>query len=265
MKRLRSPKVCAALVMIAWLASLFSFWGMSAAGAEAIGTDTSCSVSDLDGVGVRLEMASQRDEVLAILGGEPPSPAKADCIRRGEAAAVRADTFFLISYSLLTLTLFLFVRALRASSARPALLGILLTLGVLLALTMAIGDLVENHHLTELIRLAGQEPPGSFAGHLPDLRIAAYVKMGALALSAALLGALWSSRSRWVWLLRLLAFGAAAVFTYGMVNEDWQIAVRGMGVFAAFALAALIHAIAVAVDREAYPGSRPLREGGPKS
>ncbi|MFL6294074.1 MAG: hypothetical protein ACJ759_24530 [Thermoanaerobaculia bacterium] len=268
MKRLLSPKVCAALVMIAWLAALVSSWGMSAAGARAIGKDTSCSAGDLENVGIRLEMASSLGEVPAILAGKPPSAEKAACIRRGETAVVRADTFFLISYSLLALALFLFVRALRAASGKPSLQGLLLALGVLLALTMAIGDLVENRHLTELLQLGGQNPPPSdqIHGQLTGLKTAAYVKMGALALASLILGALWPSRSRWVLALRFFGFAAAALFVGSMVLDlrqemldisgfqlhDWNAAVRGMIAFAAFALAALIHAIATVADRKPY-------------
>ena len=35
MKRLRSPKACAALVLIAWLASIVSLWGFGAAARAA--------------------------------------------------------------------------------------------------------------------------------------------------------------------------------------------------------------------------------------
>ncbi len=276
MEKLRSPKACAALVMIAWLATLVSFWGFGVAASKAIGENASCSVADLEGKAVQLEMASTSADALAILNGDP---VKAECIRRGETAVVTyADSFFLVCYSLLTLTFFLLVRAL--SSGRSTLQRILLALGVLLALTMAIGDLVENLHLTEVIRLAGEKVPdgGEIDSKLPGLKAAAYVKMGALALSTVVLGALWPSRSRWVWVLRLLGFAAAALFILAMLQdqnllgtleipmEDWETAGRGMLVFALFALAALIHAVATAVGPELSSASQPVQaQGGPKS
>jgi hypothetical protein len=272
MKRLRSPKVCAALVMIAWLASLVSLWGFEVAGNRGIAQSEqkNCSVKDLKAKSVQLEMASDRDDVLTTLNGDS---AKAECIRRGKTAEVAyADSFFLVTYSLLTLALFLFVRALRMPPASPDNSSLaLLALGVLLALTMAIGDFVENRHLIEVIRLAGEANPplDQIDGQLPGLQMAAFVKMGALALSALILGALWPFRSRWVWMLRLFGFAAAALFIAAMLLdlrkevleiscmrqvEDWEVAGYGMIAFAAFAFTALIQAVATMADGEQYAG-----------
>jgi hypothetical protein len=273
MKRLRSPKACAALVMIAWLASLVSLWGFDVAGNRGIAErePRNCSVKeDLQSKSVQLEMASGPDDVLAALNGDPD---KADCIRRGETAEVAyADTFFLAAYSLLILALFLFVRALR-----PSLSLVLLVLGVLLALTAAVGDLVENLHLLDVIRLAGANDRDGIGGLLPGLKTAAFVKMGAIALASLVLGALWP-RSRWAWVLRLSGFAAAALFVLAMLQdqnllgtlkipmEDWETAGLGMIAFAAFAFAAVIHAVAAMADREQYSVSQPVQaQGGPKS
>lgn len=246
---------------------MISLWGFGAVGSKAIGDDKSCSAKDLENNGIRLAITSKPNEVLEILNGDPTNPARAACIRRGETAmVVCADSFFLVFYSLLTLALFLFVRAL--SSGKPCLQGVLLNGGVFLALTMAIGDFVENRYLTELIQLAGQSlpPPERIAEKLPNLRVAAYIKMGALVLSAALLAALWPSRSRWLWVLKLLGFAAAAVLTYGMMSGEWKVISCGMYVFAAFWLAALIHATAVAVGPEPSSFSQAVQaQGGPKS
>ena len=265
MKRLRSPKACAALVMIAWLATLVSLWGFGVAGRRAIGDDPSCSMGDLQNRGVRLELASDAGEMRDILNGDP---FQAECIRRGEAGTVIfGDSFFLVCYSLLVLALFLFVRALRPSSGRA-----LAAVGVLLALTMAAGDVVENLHLLRVIQLAGEpDPPlDAIAAQWFGLKTAAYVKMGALALATVVLGALWPSRSRWARVLQLFGFAAAALFVAAMVLDlrkemldifgfqirDWQAAVLGMTAFALFAFGALIHAAVTAAD-PAGEGARP--------
>src|SRR5215213_7734656 len=273
MKRLQSPKVCAALIMIAWLATLTSYWGMEVARGKAIGGDASCSGEDLEGKAVQLEMVSKADdEVLKTLIG---NEGKAPCIRGRLAKVIAADYLFIPSYSALTLAFFLFVRSLRAG--QPSLQNLLVALGVLLALTMAIGDIVENGHLLQLIKLAGQESlPQIDAEFLSDLKTAANVKMGALALASLILGALWPSRSRWVLALRLFGFAAAALFAASMVLDlrkemldifdfqirDWNAATDGMIAFAAFTLTALIHAIATMADREQY--SVALAAGAPK-
>ena len=252
MERLRSPKVCAALVIIAWLASLVSLWGFGVAGIRGIAKSRLkyCTVEDLEHKSVELELAERPNEVDSILNGDPD---KADCIRRGKTKEVAyADSFFLVSYSLFTLTLFLLVRAL--SAGRPAFQTVVLILGAALALAMAIGDLVENLHLIEVIRLAGLPGPplDRIAALLPGLHRAAYVKMGALALSAGLLAGLWPAGSRWVLLLRLLGFAAAAVLARGMVKESADAIGDGMTAFFVFWLAALIYAIATVADRKPY-------------
>ncbi|HEV8579169.1 MAG TPA: hypothetical protein VGX68_08800 [Thermoanaerobaculia bacterium] len=264
MAELRSPKVCAALVMIGWLASLIAFWGMTVAGRDAVAGDKSCGAKDLQSRGVRLEMAATAPKALDVLNHEP---AKAACIRRGAAAQVKADYLFIPAYSLLALSLFLFVRALREelSGRMSVLQKVLPAAGVLLVLAMLIGDVVENLHLTEVIRFAGLKPPeeAGIAGQLPALRAASSVKFAALALSAGLLGVLWSSKtgSALVWVPRLIGLAAAAVFLYGLIRGEWEPVSWGMTVFAALGLAALIHAVAVATDPEQVLASEPLPGG----
>jgi len=248
MHRLRSPKVCASLVMIAWLASLIALWGMTSAGSAAI-KDGSCNSKDLQNKGLQLEMADSPAKALPVLNGDSK---KAGCIRAGVAAQVEADYLFIPAYSALSLALFLFVRAIRLAS-RGEEGTVLLILAVLLVLAMVGGDVTENRQLTPIIELAGKaQPPENLIGErLPLLRAASYVKMGALALAAAILGALWTSASgsRLVWLPRLLGLATAALFLSGMIGESWQLAAAGMAAFAAFGIAGLIHAIAVAVGR----------------
>lgn len=261
-ERLRSPKVCAALVMITWLAAVISLWGFEASGSRGIGDDKSCSADDLQGIGVRLEMAADAQEVDEILYGNPPNQARGDCIRKGETALVaHADSFFPVAYSLFTFALFLLLS--RLLHINLFLRVVLLVLGTALALIMGTWDFIENRHLIEVIRLAGQSPlpESAIDAKLPDLHRAAYVKMSALAVSAVVLALLWPLLSRWTVVLKLLGFAAALVLAYGMKEKSPDIVGIGMVAFAAFWLAALIHAIAVAVD----PVSQPVQEGGPKS
>ena len=193
-----------------------------------------------------MEMASGAQEVVDALEG-------GDCIRRGKIAEIAyADSFFLVSYSLLILFLFLFVRAL-AASPRAYLI-----LGIVLALATAAGDLVENIHLVKMIRLAGEAGPplGRIDALLPGLKTAAFVKMSAAGLSTLILGLLWPARSRWVWVPRLLGILTAALFAGAMLLDvfdnalDWKLAGDGIGAFALFAFSAVIHAVATLVDRE---------------
>lgn len=267
MKRLRSAKACAALVLIAWLASIVSLWGFGAAANQAIQErePKNCSVKDLQDKSVRMELAGDAGEVVEILNGDKE---KADCIRRGKTAEVGyADSFFLAAYSVLTLALFLFAGALRKS---PGLFRALLGLGILLAAAMAIGDLVENRHLVEMMELAGKAVPplDRIGALLPGLKTAASVKMGAVALATLLLAALWPSRPRWTWLLKLFGLLSTALFAGAILLDqrrehlewrcwevlDWEIASAGMAAFAAFALAAVIHAVTTMADRQTYQG-----------
>jgi hypothetical protein len=248
MKKLQSRKLCAALVIIAWLATLVALWGMLDAGRRAVTPLKSCTPKDLRGLGLQLEMAPSAEAALNLLNGDA---AKAPCLRSGMAAQIRADNLFIPAYSGLTLTLFLFVCALRIppSGKRRSLGRGLLALGLLLALAMSAGDVVENLRLHSMIELAksGQPlPDAAFEG----LIWAGRLKWGALAVSALALALAWTSRSfvRLAWVLRVLGLTAAALFIAGMALPRWQVVNWGMAVLGAFWLAALIHAIAVAVE-----------------
>jgi hypothetical protein len=124
-------------------------------------------------------------------------------------------------------------------------------LGLLLALTMFVGDVLENRSLTAMIDLvkSGLRIPDEL---FTALRYAGDVKWGALAASALLLALLWKSRlfPRLVWVLRLLGLAAAALLVTGLVRSDWQIANWGIFTVSAFWLTALVHAVAIAVEPE---------------
>lgn len=264
MKRLRSRKFCAALVIIAWLATLVSLWGMQDAGRTAV-AGTACTPKDLEGLGLELEMAPSPDRALALLDGDQARPAcplvarpapplragMAGCLRAGMTAQVRADYLFIPAYSGLVLALFLFVRAVWIGPPyeRRALGWGLLAAGLLLAAAMLLGDVVENRYLTRMIESAENGLPlqeTAFA----RLGLAGQLKWGALAASALLLGSTWASKSRrrLVWVPRLLGLLAAALFIAGLVIPDPCFVSAGMGALAVFWFAALIHAIAVAVE-----------------
>lgn len=260
MEKLRSPKVCAALVMILWLATLVAFWGMTAAGRAAIAGDASCSPQDIQNKSLQLEMVSSAKQALEVLNVSGKEP----CIRRSVAAQVRADYLFIPGYSLLGLALFLFAGSLRNARAWT---WALLAIGLLLAAVMAFGDVRENLELERIVDAAGQNPPREdlIQPRLLPLQQFAFLKMGAVALAAFLLGALWRSRSgSWlVWAPRLLGIMAGALFVGAMVvsqqpgetrPEDWELAALGMMVFSLFAFAALVHALAVAITVEPLEG-----------
>lgn len=257
MRRLQSRKFCAALVIIAWLATLVSLWGMTDAGRRAVTPEPSkprsCKPRDLQGMGLQLEMASSAATARDLLTGHGITDTRAACIRKGVAAQVWADYLLIPAYSCLTLALFLFVRTVRIRSqqTQKALGWGLLVPGLVLAAAMFVGDVFENLQLTPLIDLAESNRTLSNA-RFDLLRKAGYLKWSALATSSLLLALLWDSRSfpRLLWLLRLLGVTAAALFIAGLVKTDWQIVNAGMGVLGALWLAALIHAVAVAVETE---------------
>ena len=256
MKRLRSRKFCAALVIIAWVATLAAFWGMQDAARRAIAPPqtapaplkAACTSTDLEGLGIQLEMASSAEDAKNLLTGEP---VRADCIRRGMAAQVRADYLFIPAYSGLVLALFLFVRSfwITPPRERKPWASALLILGVVLAAAMMTGDVIENLHLTSMIDLAARNhslPNDAF----DRLVLVGRLKWGALAASAFLLALAWASDSwqRLAWVLRLLGFAAAALFIAGLATTQSELVKAGLPVLFGFWLTALIHAIAVAVE-----------------
>jgi hypothetical protein len=251
MKRLSSPKVCAALVMICFLAVLVSLWAMTDAGRDAVDASRkSAAASDECVIQNRVvQLQKSPDVAIKALGSE--------CIRSGVEAQVGADFSFLIAYSALTLALFLFVRALRGGG--PGLL----VLGVLLVFAMAAGDAFENKWTLELIRLLREGL--STKASLKLLQYGGWIKWGALGLSAAVLGALWPLSRRLAWAPKILALASAAVVLAGLALPGWETLAASLVVLGLFWIVALIHAIAVTVDREAYSGSRPFQERGAKS
>jgi hypothetical protein len=242
----RTTKFCAALVLITWLATAVSSWGFRVAAAEATAEDERCSIADLQNRSLRVEMASGPATAVLALNADP---VKAPCIRRGIAANVRADYLFIPAYGAFNFALLLFVGALRRR------LPLFLLLGALLSPAMVVADVVENLHLREIVELAGISPPPleRIVPELPGLRAATAVKLGALALSAAVAGALWPAKpgSVLVWVPRFLGVAAAAVFAYGLIRRQWPVLACGMEVVALFWLAGLVHAVAVAVGPEA--------------
>lgn len=267
MKKLPPQKLCAALVMIGWMATLVAFWGLDIATKQVIANDGQCCPEDLKHVGFRLEMTSEGEKALAILDGEescqlvtaegeqtePAAEKRAACIRAGFAEEIRVDSVLIPSYSFFALALFLFVRS-RRKATRWA--PVLIVVGVLLAVTIFVSDFLGNHQLNQLIDLASKprspEILGEIQAHLGLLQSYTFFKLGAVALVTALLGVFWSSRSNPLrtWIVRLLSLAVAALFVIAMVQESWRLGIVGMGACAALAFGALIHTIAVVVEPE---------------
>ena len=219
-------------------------------------------------------MAADAGAVAAILRGagtcqapgrtaekvEPPGEKRAACIRASVAEQVRADYLFIPSYSFLVWTLFLFVRSLRGASRWP---WTLTWGGLLLAATIAVSDVIENLRITHLIELAGRAPlpTADIEQLLPSLKLATFTKMGAVALAVAILGTVWVSRSgsQLVWVLRLLGYAAAILFVVAIAQQSVCVTKLGMAASGGFGLAALVHAIAVAVSPQ--PLSTALQGG----
>ncbi|HWM93276.1 MAG TPA: hypothetical protein VN493_21110 [Thermoanaerobaculia bacterium] len=244
MDNLQSAKIRAALVMIAWLATVASLWGMTAAGRRAIEKDTGCEAKETRNRVVQLQKESAEDEVLAALSKE--------CVRRSVKAQVVEDFLFLLAYGALNFVLFLFAGTLRGAGRALALLGLLL------AIAMAAGDAFENLRALDVIGLVEQ---GASRQEIQEplrlLRSGALVKWGALALASALLGMLWP-RARFSWIPRLLGLGAAVAVAAGLMAESWEGLAGSMAALAAFWLAGLVHAVAVAVTVEPGPAPAPV-------
>jgi hypothetical protein len=117
---------------------------------------------------------------------------------------------------------------------------------------------IENLHLTRMIDLAAQGQP------LPKpefdrLGLAGQLKWGALAAASLLLGLTWTAaRFRTLaWIPRFLGLATAGLFIAGLVIPKWTLVDAGVSAQAVFWLAALIHAIAVAVEPTSGGTSQP--------
>jgi hypothetical protein len=249
MENLRSAKIRAALVMIAWLATVASLWGMTAAGRRAVEEDTGCEVKETRNRVVQLQKEASEDEVLAALSNP--------CIRRSVKAQVKEDLLFLLSYGALNCVLFLFAGTLRGGGRALAIVGLLL------AIAMAAGDAFENLKALDVIGLVQQ---GASRQEIQEplrlLRSGSLVKWGALALASALLAMLWP-RARYSWIPRVLGLVAAVAVASGLMVEGWKGLSGSMAALGAFWLAALVHAIAVAVTVE--PGPAPATRSEDKT
>jgi hypothetical protein len=253
MKRLRSRKFCAALVIIAWVAALVAVWAMDDAGRRAVASaKKACTADDLKNLGLKLEMAGKPDVALEILAGGG-DPAKAACLRAGAAAQVRADSLlFIPAYTGLVLALFLFVRSFWITPPRNRLRAgwVLLAVGLLLVVAMVAGDFTENGYLLDLIRLAAQKKPMQEAA-FSSLTLAGQIKWGALAASALVLAVFWTARSSrfLVWVPRISGIAAGALLLAGLKMHSVDlVSDYGLGALLAFWLAALVQAVAVAAE-----------------
>lgn len=291
----RSPKFCAALVLIAWLASLIAVWGMAAAGHGAVAGDKACLPGDLKGLALQLELVSSPDEALQVLTGKAlagscnpcqkvpwlcgaqqaraaaeEKPGRAACIRKGLAAQTTADFLFIPAYSALSLALFLFIATFWDAASprqhRPLLSWTILALGLLLALVMAVADVRENFQLQAILHIAQTTSPAAESAigeRLPALKAATTLKWGALALSAALLAVFWRSHasSRLVWLPRFFGVATAAAFAAGLTVCGWRLVGIGMAGLFLLWLLGLVHALAVIVAPEPAPHFKLSRKG----
>lgn len=211
-KLLLRRKLLAALVMTGGLATLVSTLGIQVAGNRTVDGQAACSAVHLKGAMLPLEL------------GAPPELGRtsAACFLRALDAMLDADTVFLISYSALNLTLFLFLAGL--GRLRPAFLWCLA--GGILSVVMLLGDWFENQALYQWVGQArhtlGSGSP-SFPAHPPSfLALATDAKWIALAVAGLLLGVAYLFQRPW--LLKLLILPAA--LCAGLI---------GMGVYRSYA------------------------------
>lgn len=275
----RHPKVFAALVFCGAVAVLITVWRIEAAGRGAVERAGGCSVADLKYRPVHLEMARTPARVRAILAGVPlegcgPTPRREErkspvdpaCVREGVEAQVEGDDHLLGAYSFLTFALFLFAGASRFAPAPaaekrfPVVWALFALVGLLFALAMGFADYTENRKLLELSGMA-EATDAEISAVIPALRQASGVKLGALALSALVLGFLWPSLPKrpWLsWLVRLAAWSAAVYLLLALAHDDAPKAICGVALLTLFWLAALVHAVVAAVHRdETVPAPSP--------
>jgi hypothetical protein len=246
-------KLLAALVITTGLATLVSALGVPKAGDRV---SRGCRSSHWDSKGAMLPLELGQP---IPLGG----PVRAGCILAGLDAMLGADTIFLISYSALNLTLFLFLVGL--GRLRPALLWV--SAGVVLSAVMFFGDLFENRALYEWIgqarRTLGSMSPDFPLPPPPLLALATTSKWIALAVASALCGLAYLFQRRWF--LRFLALPGALAAGFLLLGisrscQDWiNYGVTALGLLWA---GGLVHAVVVVLE-EVLPAARPIaREGG---
>lgn len=227
-------KLFAAAVMIAFLATTISALAFKEAGQKAVETPKSgCHFEkDLSKVMLRLEL--RLDQTLA-----PKAPCQASFVLKALDRSLDADNYFLVSYSALNLSFFLFLAAI--GWARPRALWIVL--GSVLALGMLSADLCENGYLRQWIKSSGNVPPSA------HLFSATATKWGALAAACTLLGSIYLAHPKWARLAALPAFTTAALLVAGLV-KPYSLWIDWVSNYAlpAFWLAILIHAVIVAIE-----------------
>lgn len=174
------------------------------------------------GLGLKLELASSRQEALALLDGAP---------RETLNRSINVDYGFLVAYSILNAALFLFLRALAPAGSwlrHPAFVAV----GLILAALMLVGDAVENQQMQACIH---ETISGPFL-----LAVFARMKWLALGVASLLLGAAfvslpWGPGGVLSWIV-LAAYLAAAFFCFQGVwlskpELGWVPLSRTVGVF----------------------------------
>jgi hypothetical protein len=254
-----SRKLFAATVMVTFLATAVSFFGIIEAGRRAVEKqDNACAVSDLQNPMIELALRKRTDL------GDPAHPEKARCILEGLERKLDADNFFLIAYSALNLSFFLFLAAI--GRVRPALVWSLA--GLLLAAVMLGADWWENQQLYRWIDLARKSFPPNLPV-APDLleRLAGAtgVKWGVQAVASALLGLIYLTAPRpAARLVALPAFAAMGLLTAGLTEPCPTWVQSGAVVLIVLWIMILIHAVLVAIEPRlpslppvAAPGGQP--------
>jgi hypothetical protein len=240
-------KHLATLVIVAALATIVTAAGIPKAAEKAIGDSHACRASDLKNAMVPLELGKGKDFLL----GKSP---RAECLLAGLGAMLDADNFFLVSYSLLNLFLFLFL----AGAVRLLWSPLWCFTGVALSATMLVGDWLENRALylwiTQASRAAGR---GAAAFPMPPpwfLGPATTGKWMALAVSSLLVGLYYLYAIDRPSLLKLLtlpaAFGAGALLT-GVCRNSPEWILTGMYGLVLLWAGGLLQAILAVTERPA--------------
>jgi hypothetical protein len=173
------------------------------------------------GLGLRMELVDSANAAHSLLEAETKE------VRDRLNDSVNVDYGFLISYSLLNAALFLFLRGLAPAGSwlrHPAFV----TVGLILAAVMLVGDAVENQQIQACIHgtLSG---PFLLAGFARTKWLA--LGIASLLLGAAFVSLPWGPGGVGSWIV-LAAYLAAAFYCFqGVRTQDWHWLSKTVGAF----------------------------------
>jgi hypothetical protein len=250
----------AAWVMISFMATLASMWGIAATGERALRRAPCVSgasrvpmvrPSELEGTILNLELEPDAAPEILRRGG-PEGP----CVQSWVRAEILADFLFIPGYSGFLAFAVLLLAVSRYNGDPPAAWP-WRALGILLAAVMLTADVAENLFILRVLDGRGS----------PDLWLATATKWGAVALAIVLAGVLALKRRGESWRCLMALIGAAGLLVGGALaagvflhSRDGVQRITNLGLLPFFLLL-LIHSIVVMVKSDLLDVEPPKRKG----